>query len=456
MVRIYFDWNVFSNMRKKTNNLFGKIENFAKSNENHILLIYSTAHLEDLYGSYSNSTESRRETENDLIYLGEITRNHAVGHSSISNETRMGVECPTKYFKDNYVNNFPIRFLENILDKYNNLLKLPTRIDFTSNSNLPDNYKGLLTLFPKTKEEDCLKSFIRDLLDISINSDKFDKVFRELRGNFNSDLKIKTDEKSWKDPFNHINKILKKCNIDKGITQYLNEYIVKTKPSATLFDIFIQFYITLDLYGYKKDKNTSNLITDSMHSYYGAHTDIFVTDDSNTNEKSKILYKEFNILTDVLYSNEFINHIEKKIFSKEKTINDQLQLTLSNLILIPEIFDDEGKQVEIYKVSPFFLNYFDRLQIGRLEKHEILMFTKKKGNYSSSIFWTEIKEVLNKITTQFGDDESNNGLLEENEKDEINNLRWDGRFWETNSFNIVVKYENPYRLRLSVIGKFFN
>lgn len=60
----------------------------------------------------------------------------------------------------------------------------------------------------------------------------------------------------------------------------------------------------LDLFGYWKDKYKpkSNYARawDSIHVFYGAHCDLFISNDKNTRMKAKVVYDIYNIKTKII------------------------------------------------------------------------------------------------------------------------------------------------------------
>ena len=102
-----------------------------------------------------------------------------------------------------------------------------------------------------------------------------------------------------------------------GIPAHLNfddaweRYTPKTKTSDNpIYQKITDTYYKIDFKGYKSDNKFSNLIDDSLHVFYGAHCDYFVTLDDKCHYKATEIYKLLNIETKALKPNEFLKNIK--------------------------------------------------------------------------------------------------------------------------------------------------
>lgn len=452
-------------MRNCRNETFSAISKFVEDNRSSILLTYSPAHLQDLKRSYFNSEVGKTETEKDLEFLGKLTGNHCLCYDYKEKIVYPNILNPKEYFVDIFVtNSFENIFdFDSIFDKddplgrlwqsYWKLLEtLPSGIDFSELEKIPKKYQSIKDLFKTTKDNNTLGSLIKDVMILLQQPKEFEKAFKEIREASNKDLKINTDNSKWGNPFEYLDNILLESNLQKNFFDLTTETIKNSNKNASRFDYFSNYYIQLDMFGYHKDKKIPNLIDDATHSFYGAHTDIFVTDDDNTNMKSKALYKQLNISTEVIYSDEFFSAIRRrKLFKEEKSLFEQIEYIIENSLLLIDSIDKELNPSKIFKIEPLLLDFFNRLQISEYEDSTALIFYKKQGNYSNFMFWTEIMEVVNKFNSELGADYNNKRCFEESEKKEIIDNKWVGRLWKIQRTDLALYYnEQPFGLTLKI------
>lgn len=465
MVRIYFDWNIYSYIRTEGGQVYSEINDFLSKNKSSILLAYSPAHLRDLKRSYFKSEKGKRETEKDLGFLGDLTSNHCLCYDFKKKGVYPNLIDPYKYFQEIFIEreeenlaNFENLFNNDdsfgrLWQAYWKLLNiLPSGIDFAQLESLPKEYQILNDFLKTTKESNTLGGLLEDMLNMIQNPDDFEKIFKAIRANSNKDLKIETDNSKWGNPFEYLDDILKTNKLQKGFFELTTETIKNSNKKASRFDYFSNYYIQLDMFGYQKDKKISNLLDDASHSFYAAHTDIFVTDDDNTNKKSSALYKQLNIDTSVVYSKNFLSCIrERKLFDEERPLLEQVKYLIGNSFLLLNSVDDELNPARVFMIKPLMLDYFNRMQISEHENFTSLIFYKKEGNYSNFMFWTEIESVVNRIVKEFGIDRNNREIFQESEKKEIRGETWRGRYWDLKYIKVGINYiELPFGLTFKI------
>jgi len=465
MIRIYFDWNIYSYIRNEKNKSFSEIKELLVQNKTSILLAYSPAHLQDLKRSYFSSEKGKQETVEDLKFLSKLTSNHCLCYHFKNKVVYPNIINPFEYFEEIYIKNANEDFFDfqNILDKNEPLgklwnsywmmfKKLPTGIDIDRFEELPIQYNLVNNLFKKTKYNNTFGSLMEDMIDLFQQPDEFEKIYKTIRTNSNKDLKINTDNSKWGNPFEYLDNILQLNKLQKSFFELTKETIENTNKEASRFDYFSNLYILLDVFGYYKDKKVANLMDDASHSFYGAHADIFVTDDDNLNKKSKALYKQLNIDTEVVYSKEFLASIRRrKLFKEEKGLLDQIEYILGKSLLLLETIDDELNPSQVYKIDPLLFDFFNRMQISEYENSTALIFYKKRSNYSEFMFWTEIQEVVRKFYSELGIDYNNKELFQEIEKEELIKCKWKGRYWRFKNNYLVLNYlEYPFGLTFRI------
>jgi hypothetical protein len=112
-----------------------------------------------------------------------------------------------------------------------------------------------------------------------------------------------------------LNAFLPKTIIGKSFDELLPKYDGKTTKNKDYSDI-INLYMQLDYFGFNPDKLSEknqwdNLFRDSLHCFYGAHCDYYITNETKAIKKSVAVYKKLNITTQVLKPSDFIQTLFK-------------------------------------------------------------------------------------------------------------------------------------------------
>ena len=276
VIRIYFDWNIYSYIRTERGRVYSEINEFLSENKSSILLAYSPAHLQDLKRSYFKSEKGKFETEKDLEFLSNLTSDHCLCYDFKDKNVYPDVIHPKEYFqkifidtKDEDLFNFENFFdnddpLGKLWQSYWKLLKaLPSGIDFAQFEKLPPKYQILNDFFKSTKESNTFGGLLEDILIMLQNPDDYEKIFKTIRANSNQDLKIDTDNSKWGNPYDYLDNVLKRNKLQKSFFELTTETIKNSNKKASRFDYFSNYYIQLDMFGYHKDKKLSNLIDDA-------------------------------------------------------------------------------------------------------------------------------------------------------------------------------------------------
>lgn len=474
MFRVYLDWNVFSYLRQKGDKEepFISLQSFLNRSKERILLVYSPAHLQDLKRSYFQSEKGKIETEKDLEILEKMTDSHCLYEEHKGQSTSpMGIN-PKEYFSDLLDNDDLFDFdFENLISEeddpkiaslwksYIGLMKLmPSGIDLNELDKLPKKYQGLKKYLSNTSENNSFYSLIMDVFNLMKSTDKEQSnLYKTMRNSAVEDMKINTNHKEWGNPFEYLNSFFEEKKINKTFQELIDDTLnsSKKKEELTRFDYFINYYISLDTFGYYRDKKMSNLIDDATHAYYGAYCDYFVTNDDNTYNKAKAVYEKFGIKTEVCKAKDFTTKFYSLAYINppkgRQDLIDEVIYILNNSFLLTSGFDDEMNYANIYKIERLLLDYFNRMQFNQYEKSNCLYFYKRRKNYSNFYFWTEIENLINRLVENLGVDLNMRGELTQKDKEEINKKEWAGRIWGNENYNIEFYDQNePFGWTLKI------
>jgi len=312
---VYLDWNVFDRIEKAGNlppsdrEIFKQIESLITSNS--IITPYSNAHINDLIRGYNNNPtfipkhlETLKRLTNNLCivqYWGHnLTTWHIRDVKDFFYLALEDVETTAKSFKD--LINWDQTGLS--ISMFDSLRSTPVP------SHFKDIYRAhpiFSAMFPRTKTEMNLLAMCEDLFEFYQTAKKDYSLFKSLRTFVNqSRAKLKKQENM----FTEIDKLT------SGIPTHLNfdaaweQYSPKTKTSDNpVYQKITDTYYKIDFKGFKSDEKFSNLIDDSLHVFYGAHCDFFVTIDDKCLYKAIQTYTQLKIKTKALKPKEYLETI---------------------------------------------------------------------------------------------------------------------------------------------------
>lgn len=467
MIRVYFDWNVCTEMAQKTRKLYADIHDLIASNRTSILAPYSPAHLQDLKRSYFKSERGKTLTEKDLDFLSELTENHCLCYDFQDKSVYPNNIHPFKYFEEIFIKQQgeDLFDFENIFSKddplgkvwqsYMKLLRaMPTGIDLSELQKFP-SLNGLLN---STTQNNNLGSLMDDLIRLFKNPKDFEKIFKAVREDTSKSLKTNTDSETWGDPYKYLDELFRNNKLGQTFKELTEKTSNNYSKKPSRFDTFTNHYIQLDMFGFHKDKRIENLMDDAAHCFYGAHCDIFITDDHNTNRKAQALYDYLNIQTEVVYASEFLAALRKiKLFEEEGPILEQIEYLVQNAMLLMDTVDGHLNPSKVHMIKPVLKNYFDRMQISDYGNSTSLIFYKKRTNYSDFFFWKEFESVVNNLVGEFGADDNSKSKFLQNEKDSVLDHTWTGRTWRKERADFTLKHnEDPFSLTFSIDMKYLN
>ena len=426
MIRVYFDWNVISSLKKTE---YQGIKNFIYKFKSVILYPYSPAHFNDLMKSFSPENEF---FDKDLETLEYLSEKHLIRWEE--NDTKPFFATPKEYFEGekekediaslmdiekvfNDINDSTNEFgLGNIGDTLKSLYKLqPLGMEInTENENI------LKKMFPNIKPNSSMWDLMKEIGPFAQKLLQDGSYYKDFRKTIkNQGLKLDPNHGNWS-----YDKVIK--NIDDFLLSYDSsltylEYVktvfkYRDKPMNS-YEFYITAYLMLDMIGYKPDKlpkdsdNMLNIQTDAEHSFYGAHCDYFVALDKNLIIKTQVLYNEFNIPTKIIKPEDFISELSKVIHptpNVDNLLKEELMFCNNDsLIGHYPVNNDNEAETYVYKLPIFYHNFFNYLVLRRYEKHKIIVLTFKKinKNLSRFLFYTEVENLIDSIVNLFGGSE---------------------------------------------------
>ncbi len=313
---VYFDWNVFNLIEKKSvlseeqQRVFSAIEKLILDGK--IVCPYSNAHINDLLRGYFNDSnyisghlETLSRLTNNLCIVQYWGNQEVVWHYRNTDEFFNSALEETDVTSGGFTKLLSGDTSGRAVELYEMLRKI----------SIPANFKELYKadpifdlIFPRTKNELNALALCEDIHEFSANAKKDYSLYKALRTFANKSLaKLKTQ----KDLFAELNKD------DVERPNYLNSdemwerHSGNTKTSDNpVYQRIINAYFKIDFRGIKSDEKFSNLIDDALHVFYGAHCEYFITLDDRCLYKTKKTYDELGIATKAMKPLEFINSFQ--------------------------------------------------------------------------------------------------------------------------------------------------
>jgi len=326
MIRIYFDWNVITTLRQIENLTnkddivtFQKLFNIINSNRDNLIIPYSNGHLNDLMKSYKMG--ERNKVEQSLNFISHLTQDVCLTQYWNEETANWHYRNPNEYF-ENLIkdgSDLDTTSLDNILaplkelglDKIFNTLKfIPHNINFEE---LEQHNSSFSIFFKQAKADNSLFAVMHDLLDLTNEMKNNPAIYNEMRSVFKNSVTIDQNINNVENVIEILDKTMPKTILNKSFTELYLENAKTENSKNKGYSKIIGTFMQLDFVGYGSDKLTKknqyeNLFNDSLHCFYGAQCDLFITSDKKTYKKAKAVYRNENIFTLVMKPSEFIDY----------------------------------------------------------------------------------------------------------------------------------------------------
>lgn len=424
MIRIYLDWNVISGLKTEK---YSSLSDFIRSHKERLLFVYTPAHFSDLMKSH---TSDNPHFNRDLDQLEWLCGNHLLDW--IDNDWKIPGISPKTYFesllKKHDVTNVDLlqKLLldaesdDNSMWNFGKLLKsffmkLPSGIAVND-----ENRAAIKMIFPDINEGTSQWELIKAVIPFVHKMEKDRDFYKDYRRSLGEKgLKIPDDAGNWniEEVFDNIDTFLKTHNSDLTFKKYVNMTVeLSKKDNATIYDYFTTAYHLMDLIGFKPDKlpkftdNLQNIRTDVEHAFFASRCDYFVTNDKNLALKTKVLYKEFDVFTQVLIPEEFIRVVSEKMHHKNEDgsfINEALKMISESALIekyLKEIDPDLETDISEYNLPVFYFDFFTKVNTMNYLTQNMLVleFYRAYSEHYKFAFYTETQKLVRNVLEFFG------------------------------------------------------
>ena len=427
MIRVYFDWNVFSNLKKPE---YKKLRQKIEELNNAFQFPYSPAHFQDLMKSYDKNNNSNEYFYEDLNLLEKLSKTHLIRWEGT--RTHPLIATPKEYFngiKNNEDITIDIEKAFNDVDELSEEYGIPNisglmkslfkmqPLGFEINK---DNKEVINKMFPNINSSSSMWDFMKDMGQFSDKLMKDKNYYKDFKKTIKEQgLKLDLNSGNWdeKEVFEKLDKFLTTFDSKLTFTDYVQKVFEYRKKHANRYEFFTTAYLLLDMLGYKSDKlskisnNMGNITSDAEHAFYGAHCDFFVASDKKLLVKAKVLYHEFNIQTIICTPEEFLKNIDTFVHTLSQNAKDVIErgikiIDLKNTVEFHPISEDFKVDSYAVKLPIFYFNFFNYAIFQEYKEFNSYVITYRRifKNYSDFIFYTELEKLIDNLGNVFGVD----------------------------------------------------
>ncbi len=413
-MRVYLDTSIFQDLKRDENSSLLSLVN---NDKNRSVYVFSEAHLHDL----NRDTSIENFKFNDMDFIEGIAGSNCFWYEE---KVKFKSIAP-RVFYDNF--DWPLNIdFSDIPDLYKSILpNIPLNLGVEiTEENLPADCPPIYReLFKSTSNtHDLMDGLLKFAESISTEQSGFKDVLKYLHANSES-----LNQSFNIEGFDGV----KVTDIDLFRNSFL-DLITKNAHSKDEYNVFIEAYNALELYGIVKGKprkqKVPNLRDDARHAFFGACCDIVVSKDVDFINKTKFIYQLYDIETRVMSGNEFETYLNGY---------DLISETLEG------IFSENGKNANDFdwqrlqsakgfnayqrKLNTIYYGLFDSYAIVFSKKTQYWYLTKESLNsFYPNILKKELELVVNRLVSQLGVDLHGNSVFK---GDEVENHIWNGRFW---------------------------
>ncbi len=481
MYRIYFDKNIFSNLRKQKDKIIE--ENLLT--DDRLLFLYSSAHIDDLK---QDQTDTKYE---ELRYIGKFT-NHFMYFDIQNQSVSMNKILPFEKFKNiesiysNHISQVDIDFNSDMIsvlkelpsfEQYSVILDSAIALnEMITNmpekyviSNLPTNpsadmvdYLNKLGIENREYEQSDWVKLANSITDKFYEDKKLYGLARRLGMEENQikKLQINIDDIDFDDKF-------KLTQIGKSFYEVVEESFssISKIPLADNYYIkYILTYLYLNVFGIDGEKNSkvrfANMIQDAIHSFYAIHCDYLISEDKGLQKKSKFLYNLFGFNTKVMGWDEFLEEYQNLDvnFANVGDFVNQLSHDVEDIPL-ENSYSTEGNledNIAHRFLSKKYFSYFNMMEVHQSNDIQCSYFLNNRGIRFDYVAFAEIEYVVNNVSRVFGTDVMGHAEFNEKDLELLKIEKWYGRKWQLDKMLLSLDLDLDSNKLLLVLGAVVN
>lgn len=414
MKRIYLDWGIISNFKKKE---YSDLLAFFLSHKDRLFFVYSPAHIDDLTRS-----EGDPRLEEDLNTLTSLVDDHLL---AFNKKEVVGYREPPSHFYNQHKNDPPVKLAEfgNLLSSLDSSIpgghKIGSRLrEVLQSLSFPVPITALKnsmwgSLFPELPAKPSVLDILQSaglFVDKMQDEEEYYKKYRS--GIHEKGFKLEANAGNWteKDAIPNISAYLESIGVKKSFMELVMMPFAKRKNISD-YEVFVAAYTTLDLLGYHSDKlskpgsTINSLLSDAQHAFMASYCDCFITEDRRLACKAKALYNELGIETRVLTPSDTKAALQEDLrLYDSKYFFSFLQQELNRPDAMVERHmkeNDQDVSYNAYQFSCRLLGIFPRgilYEKSKEEKEHILLLDMGKGRSTSFLYFDEVAMIVDLLS----------------------------------------------------------
>lgn len=439
MIKIYFDWNVMSQIK---NGDHKELREIIFDNEK-LFIPFSTSHIGDIFSIFKETDTQRDYIESDLNFISELTKDKCLMNTG--KDVVLDFYPPKELFEQrieekDLFNDISLDGLMNIFEQDDltksigksliNLLKsIPLEESFKQAFENPESAEQMDKMFPGLKENPTMEGFFKSFSKMNLNLNESDG-YQELRKTVQGGMGINRDKIfDSDDPYKIIDGKYKKIGTSP------NQFIDNSKNAPEWFNEITNEYLLLDMHGYQEDKvnikkgrkeTFKNTTEDAFHAAFASTCSFYVINDNKSYKKTKLIYEKLGINTIVFKPTEFIEYYQKYLDIKDAILNFRIPF---EIIKTAEFYEEvmESATLRTYYVPFFFFGFFNKIMVLiPNDGVETLFLLSQNGPSNHRVYSMEIQHLHKQLCEILGDDIENLGQIKD---DEFKEKEWIGRKW---------------------------
>ncbi|MFN4248710.1 MAG: hypothetical protein ACK4EY_13365 [Flavipsychrobacter sp.] len=487
MITLYLDYQVYTYLKNQNDDRYfsgpkgiilkeniKKLDDYLNKNKDHFLIFYSHAHLLDLSQDKSGNIERRNA---DLNNIEKWADNNYLIYDDKEKKTQYYITEPTKAFEpfedidsglnidfdeifntSEYENLMPKEQLEE-LNRNITILKdyqMPT-LDSLVNEKAQQDLKKFKEIFPFTNGGSFI-DMMKGALDFIGKFQKDNTLYRDIRNLVQSGIQKARVNIPVIDEHSNASFIIDLAKIDLSTPdkeKFVREKLLNTvkkqladrnQDNPSQFELHYQCYFSLDIMGIEPEDSpkTNNMLHDGIHSYYGGHCEIVISNDNKFREKSKLLYKLFGLSTKVYSLDEFLAEsfgLELEKINTEDDFRNRLVNDINSSMITSLELRSMFVSAEEIKPAMKYFHYFNQMLMVKQNGNSYLVFRHKATTYLKHLPYKVVQAICNKAYKIFGIDTYGRSEYMWNiENSEISNKQWEGRTWKYGNLRIMLQY----------------
>jgi len=325
MIKVYFDWNVFAQIKNGKHIELRTIV----FNDKRLFIPYSMSHINDIFSSYNKNIGITDDIDSDLHYLSKITCNRYLFNNGVSID--LAYCQPNELFQNKINTSFAGencyadvgKIFSDLVDPICSDILKGIKLDLGAAFENAECAKLLDTVLPGLRDNQTFGGIVDGFCKY-FNSCSNGEGYKNLRQILQSTISINRDKIfNSDDPYQQIEAFYKKLNVD--FSEYLKE-VLNYKSTPDWFSNIVIEYSILDMHGYQEDRiniqkgrkeTAKNMIDDALHAAFASTCNFYVTNDKKAYKKTKMIYQKMQKDTMVLKPDEFVSYYNEFLKSED-------------------------------------------------------------------------------------------------------------------------------------------